>query len=161
MNEKSCAFSVIILRLITFISPLIKGRASRSSLSPLMSICIHLIHLSPGYILLTRSPLISVSLSVVLFAVFPLFHLAIDMHHYMWWKWYGNITHIQTEGQSMWHECQRALHSKHGFSITQKPLEQAIWAQQAPAAAAIKCVRVFVCRKDEKRASLIPRSSLS
>lgn len=43
-----------------------------------------------------------------------------------------------------------------------KSLWSNLWARQAPAAAAIKCVReLFVCRKDEKRASLIPRSSLS
>lgn len=163
MNEKSCAFSVIILRLITVISPLIKGRASSS--------------LPPHVYLYSSHPLIS-----WLYSAYPFSSRFLYLFQWFFLLYFSSfilllicITICDGNGMEILLVFKLRVRV-FGMNVSEhctpnmalallKSLWSKLWAQQAPAAAAIKCVRefvcVFVCRKDEKRASLIPRSSLS
>ncbi len=154
----------VILRLITFISPLIKGRASSSSSTPPPP--------PPHVYLYSSHPLIS-----CLYSAYPFSSRFLYLFQRLFYcisplsscYWYASLyvmeilllfkLRARVCGMNVSEHCTPNMALALLESLWSK-----LWAQQAPAAAAIKSVRelcVCLCRKDEKRASLIPRSSLS
>lgn len=145
MNEKSCAFSVIILRLITFISPLIKGRASSSS-PPHTHVYLYSSHplISWLYSAYPFSSRFLYRFQWCFLAVFSSFILQLiciticdgnGMEILLIFR-----LRVRVCGMNVSEHCAPNM-----ASALLKSLWSKLWAQQAPAAAAIKCVREFVC----------------